>query len=339
MQNNRTPDHTARAYASGRNGTHSRPSPAGNHSGRKPHRRPRRRRRSDGSSFLLVVALILGLGMICVAGAKSLWTRVEARLPDGNTGAAIAGQNDLRNAGEDWLPPVIDGVEDLTVYQGDSVAYLAGVTVTDPRDPAPSIRVDTDGVDLSRPGVYTVTYFATNAGGQTTQAQATVTVLEKGENYVDLDTIYQAADAKLAQIIRENATVKQQVHDIYAYARLNLTYGGHSDRTDWRQTAYTMLTEGKGDCFGFFAVTKLLFERLGIPNIDVRKVKNSSDDSDHFWSLVSLDGGVTWYHFDSTPRAGDGDDFCLVTDAFLDAYSDAHDGSHNRDRSLYPATP
>ena len=94
-----------------------------------------------------------------------------------------------------------------------------------------------------------------------------------------------------------------------------------------------------GDCFGYFAVTKLLFERLGIPNIDVRKVKNFDGDSDHFWSLVSVDGGKTYYHFDATPRVGDGDDFCLVTDAFLDAYSDSHKGSHNRDKSLYPATP
>lgn len=182
-------------------------------------------------------------------------------------------------------------------------------------------------------------YTATDRAGNVGRASATVTVLPKAEGFVELDTIYAMADEKLAQILRENATVTQQVHDIYAWARCNLSYGGHSDRTDWRQTAYTMLTEGRGDCYGYFAVTKLLFERLNIPNIDVRKVKNSEKDSDHFWSLVSTDGGETWYHFDATPRYGTGDDFCLVTDAFLDAYSDSHKGSHNRDRSLYPATP
>lgn len=165
------------------------------------------------------------------------------------------------------------------------------------------------------------------------------TAMEKQEGFVDLDTIYAAADAKLDEIIRDNATVKQQVHDVYAWARTYLSYGGHSDRTDWIQTAYVMLTEGKGDCYGYWAVTKLLFERLEIPNIDVRKVKNSADDSDHFWSLVSFDGGDTWYHFDSTPRVGEGDDFCLVTDSFIDAYSASHKGSHNRDKSLYPETP
>lgn len=76
-----------------------------------------------------------------------------------------------------------------------------------------------------------------------------------------------------------------------------------------------------------------------IPNIDVQKVRNSDDDSDHFWSLVSIDGGEHYYHFDATPRSGSGDSFCLVTDAYLNAYSEKHKGSHNRDESLYPATP
>ncbi len=39
------------------------------------------------------------------------------------------------------------------------------------------------------------------------------------------------------------------------------------------------------------------------------------------------------------PRKGEGDDFCLVTDAFLDAYSASHNNCHNRDKTLYPATP
>jgi hypothetical protein len=51
------------------------------------------------------------------------------------------------------------------------------------------------------------------------------------------------------------------------------------------------------------------------------------------------DGGKTYYHFDATPRKGSGDDFCLVTDAFLDAYSNSHGKCHNRNKSLYPATP
>ena len=130
-----------------------------------------------------------------------------------------------------------------------------------------------------------------------------------------------------------------KVKAIYAYVRSHYTYSGHSDKTDWLQGAYVMMTEGQGDCFNYYAVTKLMLDRCGIPNIDVRKVKNYEGDSDHYWSLVSVDGGNTYYHLDTTPRVGDGDDFCLVTDAFLDAYSAANKNCHNRDKSLYPATP
>ena len=52
-----------------------------------------------------------------------------------------------------------------------------------------------------------------------------------------------------------------------------------------------------------------------------------------------MDGGKTYYHLDTTPRVGDGDDFCLVTDKFLDDYSAKNKNCHNRDKSLYPATP
>lgn len=296
----------------------------------------------NATAFLIVAVLLLVLIMACWKGARFLWNGMENVLdiltPE-EPGVPILSVSPVETTGADRQAPVLSGIHDFTIYQGDTISYMNGITATDETDANPSITVDTSSVDLSRPGEYQVIYTATDASGNTTQEKAVVTVMEKPENFADLDTIYAAADDKLREIIRENATVKQQVHDVYAWARLNLSYGGHSDRTDWKQTAYVMLTGGQGDCYGYWAVTKLLFERLEIPNIDVTKVRNFPEDSDHFWSLVSLDGGDTWYHFDSTPRQGEGDDFCLVTDAFLDAYSQAHDGSHNRDKSLYPETP
>lgn len=307
-----------------------------------PRRKRRRRRRKEqifanATAFLLSAALVLGALMLCWKGVEALWIGIQNLLDlmTGDVGTVTV----VESTSGDREAPILSGIHDFMLYQGDTIAYMSGITATDDTDANPSITVDNSSVDLSRPGEYTVIYTATDTSGNTAQAQATVTVLEKLEGYVDLDTIYAAADDKLREIIRENATGSEQVRDVYAWARCNLSYGGHSDRTDWRQTAYGMLTEGKGDCYGYWAVTKLLFERLEIPNIDVRKVKNSADDTDHFWSLLSLDGGETWYHFDSTPRYGDGDDFCLVTDAFIDDYSASHKGSHNRDKSLYPETP
>lgn len=235
--------------------------------------------------------------------------------------------------------PVLEGVSDKLLYIGDTVAYRAGVTVTDNMDESPVLTIDSGAVDLTRPGVYEVIYTAADKSGNTVSQTVTVTILEKKEEYADLETIYAAVDKRIAQLHLSEMDTRTQVETIYHWARTNLSYSDGSSKDDWLQGAYEMLTKHSGDCFSYFSVTKLMFERLGIPNIDVRKVKNYEGDSNHYWSLVSVDGGQTYYHFDATPRKGEGDDFCLVTDAFLDAYSAAHNNCHNRDKTLYPATP
>ena len=238
----------------------------------------------------------------------------------------------------DTEAPEIAGVKHMVIYLGDTAAYRSGITVTDDLDENPKLNVDTSRVSLDKVGIYTVIYTATDASGNQSSAETTIRVMEKGANAVPIETINEAVDKVLATIIKDNMSKKEQVKAIYNWAR-KCSYSGHSDKSDYMQGAYVMLTERKGDCFNYYAVTKLMFDRLGIDNIDVRKVKNYAGDSDHYWSMVSLDGGETWYHFDATPRVGNGDDFCLVTDAFLDAYSAAHNNCHNRDKSLYPATP
>lgn len=239
----------------------------------------------------------------------------------------------------DTTAPEITGIHDLTVRTGDAVAYRSGITVTDDRDAAPVLHIDSSEVDLGTPGTYEVVYEATDAAGNAVRETATVTVVEETTSIDENAYIDEAIDEKLNTILSPGMTAREQVEAIYRWARSSLSYSGHSDKTDYVQAGYVMLTSGRGDCFGYFAVTKLMFERLGISNIDVQKVKNHAEDSNHYWSLVSVDGGETYYHFDATPRMGEGDDFCLVTDEFLDAYSAAHKNSHNRDRSRYPATP
>lgn len=239
----------------------------------------------------------------------------------------------------DTQPPVISGVQkEFTVYQGDTISYRAGVTVTDDIDEDPEFSIDNSQVDLSTPGEYTVAYIAVDDFNNLTVEESKVTVLEKKDNYVDLETIHAAVEKQLSSIVSDGMTVEQQVRAIYKWIRGHCSYINHSDKDDYRQTGYIMLTKHTGDCFGYFSLSKLMFEQLGIPNIDVMKVKNYSGDSSHYWSLVSVDGGETYYHFDTTPRVGGGD-FCLVSDAFMDNYSKTHNNCFNRDTSLYPATP
>jgi hypothetical protein len=234
--------------------------------------------------------------------------------------------------------PVIAGVTDKIVYLGEAVSYMSGVTVTDDLDPNPTLDVDIDAVDPSKVGEYPITYTARDASGNETVVSCLVKVLEKKDYYVPYETIYQEVDAILDEIIEDDMTLQEQVWAIYVWIRTNNTYINHSDKEDWMQAAHVMMTENKGDCFNYYSLCKLMLDRLGIPNLDVRKVKNYEGDSDHYWSLVSLDGGNTWYHVDTTPRTNPAS-FCLVTDKFMDDYSAANGKCFNRDKSLYPATP
>ena len=240
---------------------------------------------------------------------------------------------------DDCVAPEIKGVHNISLYLGGTASYRSGIVVTDDKDPSPKLEIDSSKVDLSNPGDYPLVYTARDMTGNETRIEVTVSVAEKPTTYVEEEVITAKADELLKKIVTDEMKAEAKVKAIYAYVRSHYTYSGHSDKTDWLQGAYVMMTEGEGDCFNYYAVTKLLLDRCGIPNIDVRKVRNFPEDSDHYWSLVSVDGGQTYYHLDTTPRVGDGDDFCLVTDAFLDAYSNNNKGCHNRDKSLYPATP
>ena len=239
----------------------------------------------------------------------------------------------------DTEAPVITGVKEIEIYEGDAVAYRAGIEVSDDMDEMPVLSVDSSQVDMTNPGTYAVIYSATDASGNVATQETTITIREKKEGYADLETINAMADELLAKIVNDSMTKEQKVRAIYKWVRGNLSYTGSSDKSDWYQGAYYAMTKRGGDCFNYYAISKLFLERLGIENIDVHKVKNYEGDSSHYWSLVSLDGGETWYHFDTTPRVGEGDNFCLVTDAFMDAYSNSHAKCFNRDKSLYPATP
>ncbi len=238
----------------------------------------------------------------------------------------------------DTEAPVITGTKNLEVYVGSTVSYRNGISVTDNVDSAPVLTVDSSAVDLATPGSYNVTYTAVDAVGNQATITITVTVREKPDGYVDPEVIYQRVDAILAQFIRDDMTDREKVEAVYVWTRrdVHLTYGSAPDRDDYLQTAYEFLDVRKGDCFYFFAIQKLMLERLGIPTIDLKKVKASEDDSNHYWLLVSVDGGQSYYHFDNVWSKN----LCLVTDAELDTFSSWVDSNpFNRDKSLYPATP
>lgn len=235
----------------------------------------------------------------------------------------------------DTQAPQITGVKDLFTYAGNALTYKTGITVTDDQDENPKLEIDNSGVDLTTPGEYSASYIATDHAGNTTTVTVKVTVWEKGEDFVEPEVIYERIDSLMEKFIRPDMTDREKAEAVYCWTRLHFQYGKSSDKQDYLQIAYEFLQTHTGDCVSFFSLQKLMFERLGIPTIDVAKVKNYEGDSNHYWLLVSIDQGQTYYHFDNVWSR----QLCLVTDKALNAFSKAVENCFNRDESLYPPTP
>lgn len=72
----------------------------------------------------------------------------------------------------DETAPVIEGVHNMVCTAGVEADFLEGVTATDNYDLAPVITVDDGGYDSSVPGAYLITYTASDASGNTSNAAA-----------------------------------------------------------------------------------------------------------------------------------------------------------------------
>lgn len=239
----------------------------------------------------------------------------------------------------DDTPPQIMGVTEISIYLGSTVAYRSGIMVTDDTDSAPVLRVDSSGVDLSRPGTYPVIYTASDCVGNTSVRETVITVREAPRSYVEADVILAAADRLLEKIIRPDMTIREQIWAIYDHLDRGYYYVNDSDKSDWMQAAYRLMQTQRGDCFSFYSLSRLLFDRLDIPNLTVRRRDNAWRSGDHWWSMVSLDGGESWYHYDSTPHMASTMETCLVTDGDLERFNRSARGYYDWDREAYPATP
>ncbi|MBQ7918857.1 MAG: DUF5011 domain-containing protein [Lachnospiraceae bacterium] len=231
----------------------------------------------------------------------------------------------------DVLAPVIEGTQDITVEVGGSISYRKGVTVTDDKDENPTLTIDNSQVDLETPGIYEVIYTATDRKGNASTATIQVTVKSLETLAMEQEVYEKAADI-LARITDESMTDMEKAFAIYRWTLTSIGYTGSSDKSDWIKGAYQAFKNRSGDCYTYFAAAKALYNVAGIENVDI--VKSDTSRSSHYWSLINLGDG--WYHVDCTPRSGSGDNFFMVTDAELEAYSSLHRNSHIFDGSLYP---
>lgn len=239
----------------------------------------------------------------------------------------------------DTQGPSILGVNPLSVTLGDTVSYRSGILVEDDYTEQPLLTVDNSQVDLSQTGIYPVIYQATDDAGNETLVETTITVQEKKESYVDTQVIYAEADKLLEKIIKEDMTTRQQVEAIYQWFQRNCYYVSTSDKSDKLQAAYKLLTGKRGDCYNYYAACSLLLERLGIPQISVERDPDSRRNSRHYWSMVSLDNGETYYHLDVSPHVYFPIKTCLVTDQVLERCNLYAPGYYDMEEGRYPKTP
>lgn len=257
---------------------------------------------------------------------------VTLRLTDtsGNTGAVSAVLTVLA----DTTAPQFAPMSDLKVNIGQAVSYRSGVTVTDDRDGELNFTVDSSAVNLSQAGTYIIKYEASDSSGNTAVAQRKIQV--SATLIVNRELVDKMAQQTLAKIVTEDMTAHQKLEKIFQYVCKNMTYASSSDK-EIPQAAYRAMTKRQGDCYNYFALTKVLLDACGIENMQIERLSKTSS---HYWLLVNI--GTGWYHFDTTPHLSQFPFTCFMkTDAEVQAYSKSRTDSktdyYNFDQSLYPA--
>ena len=272
-----------------------------------------------------VLALILVLAAAVIAAAALLLTRGGGPAPAQTPVPPPA----------DTAPPVISGAHDLKAAVGESISYRAGVTVTDNSGEAVALQIDATEVDLTRPGEYEAVYWAEDAAGNRAEVPVTVTVIEtvtvdeEGSGATEdiedpaapqatQETVDALADEILAQITTDGMSQYEKALAIYNYVHNNIAYTGTSDKSSWLVGAYVGFTRHSGDCYNYFACSKALLTRAGIPNVDLTRVGGNSR---HYWQLVDV--GTGYRHFDACPHPNSYPLYSfLLTEAEVQAYTE-----------------
>ncbi len=237
----------------------------------------------------------------------------------------------------DQTPPKIAGDPVIRTVRGESVAYKAHISIIDDHDPDPVIEIDNSQVNLDAEGSYPVWYHVSDWCGNSATFQSEVVVSAPSAETVSDDEVFALVDQILAEITTDDMQPIDKVWAIYEYVR-HIPYNGRDYSFNYKYEGYKLLRDQKGECYGSYAASKLFFDRLGYENLSLEKNVGAK----HFWNMVSIDGGKTFYHFDATNWHEWGPKkpvMCMISDAVLEKISEEHKGTHRYDHSLFPATP
>ena len=233
----------------------------------------------------------------------------------------------------DTTAPVFSKMEKLTVNIGQSVSYRKDITVTDDRDGALTFTIDASNVNLEKEGTYHIIYEAMDKSGNVAKVEREIFVSSK--LVVNAELVDEMAQTILDKIIKEDMSDHDKIYTVFMYIRKNVFYSS-SKETDIVSAAYKAMKYKKGDCYNYFAIAKVLLDKLGIDNIPVERYQGKSS---HFWLLVNI--GTGWYHYDASPQSAADPYRCFMkTDKQVNAYaksrSDGRRDYYKIDYSKYP---
>lgn len=197
---------------------------------------------------------------------------------------------------DDVNPPHLYGVIDRILYVGEPIAYFAEVFAEDDEDGPVEVTVESD-VAIEEEGTYRVVYRAEDLCGNVAEQACEFRLIRRTVTEEELRTL---AKSIMAEITTPDMVDAEKLRAIFDYVQKRIVYanGVNNNYTDWRKAAYDGYTQGTGDCFNIYSLTRALLDETDIPYLTVERVKTSTWRTRHYWVMANV--GTGWYIFDPT---------------------------------------
>lgn len=234
----------------------------------------------------------------------------------------------------DTTPPVIFGVSDTSMEQGQTPDLANGVYATDNISKNVPVRVDASKLDITQPGTYEITYIAKDDAGNEATAKSYVTVTAKaaakkpaGKKKKKSSGSYKNVDALASKLVKQlkKGNDVETARAIFKWVHKNIHYVHNASKLTGKRAAYQGLAKRTGNCRVYAYTCQILLNKAGIRNMIVSRYPVTTR---HYWNLVYMDGG--WYHCDATPFRDHQKLYFKLTDAQLDYH-------HKFKKNKYPA--